>query len=319
VTAAAPVRASRDAYRDVLGRLLEEDERIWCLDSDTGLFDRSWLAGRARYLNLGIAEQNLLGVAAGLAAAGARPFVTTMAVFASLRALEFVKVDIAVPGLPVRIVATHGGLAAGHLGPTHHALEDLAIMRVLPNMTVVVPADAAATEALIRQACDLPGPVYLRLGRKPTPACGAGEAARLGRAHVLHEGSDVTIAACGAVPVLRALAASERLRQAGIGARVLDLHTVRPLDVDALVRAAAETAGIVTVEDHSASGGLGSAVAEVVAEHQPARVVRIGVAEVPQWDAGDHEALLDRRGVTERAIAGAARDVTRKAKVPHGR
>lgn len=168
-------RAAREVYRDVLVELLGEDERYVCLDSDTGLFSAtSWGEGARRYLNLGIAEQNLMGVAAGLARSGRIPFVNTMATFAATRALEAVKLDIAWNDLPVRIVATHGGLSAGHLGSTHHALEDLAVMRMLPNMTVLVPADGPATESLVRAGAELPGPVYLRLGRGATPSIAPG-------------------------------------------------------------------------------------------------------------------------------------------------
>ena len=163
-------RATREAYRDCLLPLLSRHPELMCLDTDTGLFsaEHATAAGE-QYLNLGIAEHNLMGMAAGLAACGRIPFVNTMAAFAASRALEAIKIDIAYNRLPVRIMATHGGLAAGHLGPTHQALEDLAVMRVLPDMTVVVPADAAATEAFVEQSLDLPGPLYVRLGRKPTP------------------------------------------------------------------------------------------------------------------------------------------------------
>ncbi|MGH3658463.1 MAG: hypothetical protein ACRDUA_17550, partial [Micromonosporaceae bacterium] len=162
--------SAREAYREVLTELMAADERVWCLDGDTGLFDANAFGpAKDRYVNLGIAEHNLIGTAAGMAAAGLIPYVNTMAAFAATRALEAVKVDVAYNALPVRIVATHAGLAAGHLGPTHHALEDLAVMRVLPGCTVVVPADAEQAVRAVRATADLPGPVYLRLGRGPTP------------------------------------------------------------------------------------------------------------------------------------------------------
>ena len=174
--------AARAAYRDLLIRLMAGDPRIYCLDSDTGLFAGADFGSAAdRYLNLGIAEHNLMGVAAGLAASGRIPFVNTMATFATTRALEAVKIDIAYNRLPVRIVATHGGLAAGHLGPTHHSLEDLAIMRTLPGFTVVVPADSAAAEEAVLQTLDLPGPAYIRLGRSATPPIDRGPTAPVRR------------------------------------------------------------------------------------------------------------------------------------------
>ncbi|MEV4259128.1 hypothetical protein AB0J52_38725, partial [Spirillospora sp. NPDC049652] len=181
-------RSAREAYSAVLPELMLADERLYCLDSDTGLFDRdAFAAVPGRYLNLGIAEQSLMGTAAGLAASGRIPFVTTMATFAATRALEAIKIDIVYNALPVRIVATHGGLSAGHLGPTHHALEDLAVMRALPGLTVVVPADADQAEAAVRQSAELPGPAYIRLGRKATPDVGGGPF-EIGRAQWLRRG-----------------------------------------------------------------------------------------------------------------------------------
>ncbi|MGA5068061.1 hypothetical protein ACPB9E_30505 [Streptomyces exfoliatus] len=168
--AAAP-RPAREVYRDTLAGLLADDERLTCLDSDTGLFSPvDWGDEAGRYINLGIAEQNLMGAAAGLARSGRIPCVNTMATFAATRAVGAVKLDIALNNLPVRIAATHSGLSAGHLGSTHHSLEDLAVVRLLPHMTVLVPADAAAAEEMVRASVDLPGPVYLRLGRRhPRP------------------------------------------------------------------------------------------------------------------------------------------------------
>lgn len=305
----APARwSTRDAYRDALVALVREDERVVCLDSDTGLFDKVEFGPAAhRYVNLGIAEQNLMGVAAGLAACGRIPFVNTMATFASTRALEAVKIDIAFNALAVRIVATHGGVAAGHLGPTHHALEDLAIMRALPNMTVVVPADAASTSELLRQALELRGPLYLRLGRGPTPDLDdSGSGPRLGRAQQLRHGDDVTIAACGPYPVLAAVAAADQLSGMGVGATVLNLHTVKPLDSAALVAAAERTRVVVTVEEHWRSGGLGSAVAETLGELAPTRVLRVGVPDRFVAVAGAQEDLLEVCGITAAAVVARA-------------
>ncbi|GGV68751.1 transketolase [Streptomyces longisporoflavus] len=304
VTAEPPVaqeeRAAREVYRDVLVELAAADERYVCLDSDTGLFSgTAWGSAAPRYLNLGIAEQNLMGVAAGLARSGRIPFVNTMATFAATRALEAVKLDIAWNDLPVRIVATHGGLSAGHLGSTHHALEDLAVMRMLPNMTVLVPADAAATEHLLRASARLPGPVYLRLGRGATPALPPGaEPVRIGAAQCLRRGDDATLIATGPHPVLTALDAADELAAAGIEASVLNMHTIKPLDRQAIVTAAARTRGIVTVEEHWAAGGLGSAVAEVVAEQGVACPVRrVAVADRFAAGTGGHRHLLERNGI----------------------
>jgi transketolase len=298
--------AARDAYRDLLVKLMADDPRVFCLDSDTGLFSGVDFGPAAdRYLNLGIAEHNLMGTAAGLAASGKIPFVNTMAAFATTRALEAVKIDIAYNALPVRIVATHGGLSAGHLGPTHYALEDLAIVRTLPNITVVTPADASATEDAVRQSLGLPGPVYVRLGRKPTPPLDAGPI-EVGRAQRLRDGGALVIYACGPHPVLAAMEAAESLASRGVEAAVLNVHTLKPLDVAAIVAAARHVPVAITVEEHWRAGGLGGAVAETLAEHAPTRLARIGMPDVFADLAGDQEHLLGRYGITgERIVAGA--------------
>jgi len=297
---------TREAYRDLLVKLMADDPRLYCLDSDTGLFsgvDFGPAAGR--YVNVGIAEHNLMGVAAGLAASGKIPFVNTMATFATTRALESLKVDIAYSGLPVRIAATHSGLSAGHLGPTHHALEDLAIMRSLPGFTVVTPADATATEEAVAQSVDLPGPVYLRLGRKATPALEAGPA-ELGRAQILREGGDLVVFACGPHPVLASLAAADLLAADGVRAAVVNVHTLKPLDVETIVSSARNVKAAITVEEHWRSGGLGGAIAETLSEHAPTRVARIGMPDTFAQEVGGQEHLLDHYGITGERIAATA-------------
>lgn len=308
-TVAAGPRATREVYRDTLAEVARADERVVCLDSDTGLFaGTDWGPAAERYINLGIAEQNLMGVAAGLARLGHLPFVNTMATFAATRALESVKLDIALAGLPVRIAATHGGLAAGHLGWTHHSLEDLGVMRMLPGMTVLIPADAAATEQLVRASLDLPGPVYLRLGRGATPELGPDlPALRIGQAQRLREGRDVTLVATGPHPVHMALTAAALLAAEGIEAAVLNMHTVKPLDRDALAAAARRGAGIVTVEEHWATGGLGSAVAEAVAENGACPVLRVAVADHFATGHGGQGYLLERNGITPDSVVARAR------------
>lgn len=297
-------RSSREAYRDALIAAMPGDQRLVCLDSDTGLFlGQDFGAAADRYLNLGISEQNLLGAAAGLAKMGRTPFVNTMATFASTRALETVKIDLAYANLPVRIAATHSGLSAGNLGPTHHSLEDLAIMRLFPNMTVLVPADAAATTTLFQQCLELPGPVYLRLDRTPTPVLEvAAPPIRIGQAQLLRQGEDVLLVCCGPYPVALALEAAELLSARGVQATVLNMHTLKPLDELAL---AGIEAPVVTVEEHWRSGGLGSAVAEALAE-TGRRVLRIGVADQFVSTAGDQKYLLERSGITAESIERAA-------------
>jgi transketolase len=297
---------ARAAYRDLLIRLMADDPRIYCLDTDTGLFaGADFGAAAGRYVNLGIAEHNLMGVAAGLAASGKIPFVNTMATFATTRALEAVKIDIAYNRLPVRIVATHGGLAAGHLGPTHHSLEDLAIMRTLPGLTVVVPADSAATEEAVLQARDLPGPAYIRLGRSATPPICRGPT-RIGQAQRLRDGSDIAIFACGPYPALAALAAAEQLAGHGIDATVINMHTVKPLDTAAVLAEAQRMPALITVEEHWRAAGFGGLIAETLCEHAPTRLARIGMPETFAQVAGDQAYLLDRYRISHEEITATA-------------
>lgn len=296
-------RATREAYRDTLLSLLNDHPDLMCLDTDTGLFsaDHAATAGE-QYLNLGIAEHNLMGIAAGMAACGRRPFVNTMAAFAASRALEAIKIDIAYNWLPVRIMATHGGLAAGHLGPTHQALEDLAVLRVLPGMTVVVPADVGATEAFVTQSLDIDGPMYVRLGRKPSPPLPEGPPPIIGKAQTLRQGTDVVLACCGPYPVLACLAAAEVLARYGIDATVLNLHTLRPFDTETLVASALPASLVVTVEEHWRHGGLGGAVAEALAETTPRKVLRLGVPDRFVDEVGDQEHLVTYYDLTAERV-----------------
>ncbi len=298
--------AARDAYRDRLIKLMADDDRLYCLDSDTGLFTNADFGPAAdRYVNLGIAEHNLMGVAAGLAASGKIPFVNTMATFATTRALEAMKIDIAYNALPVRIVATHGGLSAGHLGPTHHSLEDLAIVRSLPGFTVVVPADANAAEDAVVQSLDMSGPVYIRVGRKATPPLDAGPA-EIGKVQTLREGRDLVIFAAGPYPVLESLEAARLLADLGVEASVLNVHTLKPLDVEAIVAAVGDAPAVITVEEHWRSGGLGGAITETLSEHAPTRVARIGMPDTFAQVVGGQEHLLDHYGITGERIAATA-------------
>lgn len=305
---AAPAGDMREASRQALLKLAQQDPRIYCLDSDMGgLEDGFGAALPGQYIQVGIAEANLMSMAAAMASVGKIPFVNTMAGFASARACEQVKIDIAYNRLPVKILASHAGVAAGHLGPTHHALEDLAVMRAFPNMTVIVPADAAEIARAVEAAVHIPGPVYIRLGRKPTPPVYDGEHAfEAGRAVELRPGRDVTIVACGPYPILAALEAHDRLAETGVSARVLNAHTLKPFDTAAIVDDAARVRGFVTVEEHNIIGGLGSAVAEVVAEHAPCRLRRIGIPDVFCDHVGGQKELLTTYGVTADRIVEAA-------------
>ncbi|MFJ8532176.1 transketolase family protein [Streptomyces sp. NPDC093591] len=299
-------------FRSALVRLAARDRRVWCCDSDMGgLLGSFGTELPEQYVDVGIAEAALMGVAAGLAAGGKIPFVHTMASFAMLRAGEQVKVDIAYNRLPVHIAATHGGLSGGLLGPTHHALEDLAVARALPHMTVVVPSDNVSAAALVPLLVELPGPSYSRLERRgdgdPSPV--SDEPFVLGRARRLRAGGDVTIVACGPHPVRAALDAAGLLGAAGISARVLEMATLKPLDGSALLDAATATGRIVTVEEHNVIGGLGSAVAEVLSEQLPVPVRRIGVRDRFSTYVGDHAELLRHHRITDTAVAAAAADL----------
>lgn len=297
-----------DAYRKALLELAAQDSRIYCLDTDMGGLETSFAAHLPhQYVDLGIAEANMMTIAAAFAKVGKIPFANTMAAFASARAYEQVKIDIAYNNLPVRIVATHAGLSAAQLGPTHHAQQDVAAMRSLPNMTVLVPADAAETVKIVQAAAYFPGPVYIRLGRRPTDLVYHSDYdLTIGRAIELRPGQDVTIVATGAHPVLAALQAYDHLATFGISARVLNMHTIKPLDLEAVVAAAQETRGLVTVEDHSIIGGLGGAIAETLAEHMPAPIRRIGIADTFCDCVGDHGELLEIYGITAAGITEAA-------------
>lgn len=297
--------ATRQAYHDRLMALIGADPRVVCVDTDTGLFTTGDAAAAGeRYIDLGIAEHTAMGVSAALAAAGWIPFVNTMATFAATRALEAVKINIAQNRLPVRIMATHGGVAAGHLGPTHYALEDLAVMRALPHMTVVVPADARATASVVEQAADLDGPLYVRLGRKPTPLL-PGDLAppAIGRIQPLRDGNDVLIVCCGPHPVLASLEAATELGRAGIGAGVLNAHTLKPFDRGTLLARASTAALVVTVEEHRMAGGLGGAVTEALAEAMPRRTLRIGLPDDLPTTSGSPDHILRRHGLHPRDIA----------------
>jgi transketolase len=255
-----------------------------------------------RHINFGVAEQNMLIGAAGLATLGLIPLACTYAAFATLRACEQIRSFICYAKLNVKIVCSHGGIEVGWDGPTHHGTEDVAIMRAMPNMRVVVPADAVATSALIRQVVDQDGPVYFRMGRNPTPLIYSNDQPfTIGKAIALGDGGDATLVAMG-VMVSVALDAVEILNRQGIRAFVLDMHTVKPLDREALLDAAKTTPLIVTLEDHNVIGGLGSAVAEFLSGCHPMPVLRIGVPDV-FTESGDPALLFQKYAMDVQSVA----------------
>lgn len=251
----------------------------------------------------------MVGTAAGLAMSGFRPFVSTFAVFATGKMWEQIRQVVAYPSVPVRIVATHAGLTVGEDGASHQMLEDLSNMRVLPNLRVVVPADAVEAAAATRFAasCD-DGPIYLRLARAAFPVLhDAGFSFRLGKAEILAEGTDVTIVACG-VMVSAALEAAQRLADAGISAEVINASSIKPIDAETIVASAAKTGAVVTAEEHQIVGGLGSAVCELLSENRPTRVVRVGVDD-RFGQSGDADALLSHYGLDADGLVAAANQI----------
>ncbi len=274
--------STREAYGNVLEKLGAENENIIVMDADlskstkTNGFMKKF---PERFINAGIAEADLMGMAAGLALSGKTVFASTFAMFAAGRAYEIIRNSIAYPKANVKICATHAGITVGEDGASHQCIEDLALMSVIPGMTVVHPADGVSTEELVRQAAALDGPVYVRLGRLGIPVIyGEHEEIQLGKAKTLREGSDHTVIACGMM-VGEALAAAEELAKDGIDVRVIDMHTIKPLDEEAIVKAASETKSIITAEEHSVIGGLGSAVASVTSRRCPTRVTMVGVQD----------------------------------------
>ena len=297
--------ATRDAYGKALVDLGRQNRDIVVLDADLSTSTKTALFAKEfpdRFFNMGIAEQNLMGTAAGLAASGKIPFASTFAVFATGRAFEPIRNAIAYPRLNVKIAATHAGLTVGEDGASHQCMEDIAVMRVVPNMTIMCPADGVETEAVVRAAAAYKGPVYIRLGRAKVPMVYSeeGYSFEWGKGITLREGSDVTIIATG-IMVSMALEAAEDLMAGGISARVIDIHTIKPIDRELIIKAALETGAVVTAEEHSVIGGLGSAVAEVLGETVPVPVIRVGVEDT-FGESGTAEELLIKYGLTPGCI-----------------
>ncbi len=303
--------STRQAYGQELLALPATFEKLLVLDGDISRSMQTVEFGKEypdRHLNLGIAEQNLMGVAAGLALGGYLPIVSSYAVFLSMRALEQVRTSICYPKLNVKIVASHGGLTPGNDGPTHQGIEDMGLMRGIPNMTVIMPADGYSLQDLLRQACTIDGPVYIRLTRDAVPYIyESTDSCQIGKANTLVDGNDVTLIAIGDM-VQWAIRASEQLAAEGIQARVIDMHTLKPLDQQAVISAASETGAIVTVEDHSIFNGLGSAVAEVLVENYLVPMKRIGLRDTFA-ESGPYEMLLEKYGMSTQNIYQAAKEV----------
>ena len=300
--------ATRDGFGEEIVALGKENRNVLVVDADIG---KSCKTGDFRkqlpeqYLNVGIAEQNCAGVAAGLATCGKIPFVVTYAAFGSMRMCEMIRQEIAYPHLNVKIACSHGGVTPANDGASHQAIEDMGILRTIPNMTVVMPADYSSAKKLVRAAAEFDGPVYLRFTRDAIPVIyGEDEEFELGKAKLLKDGKDVAIIANGDT-VRLALEAAEVLEAKGVKARVLDMHTIKPLDEAAVKACIDEIGRIVTVEDHNILNGLGSAVCELVAEAGKGRVKRIGIRD-QFGQSAPYERLLAMNGVTVEDIAAAA-------------
>lgn len=262
---------AREIYGRTLAYLAETNDKIVGMTADLEKTTAiKFFADKypERFYNVGIAEQNMFGIAAGLAKGGLIPFVSTMAIFATMRAGEQVRTDIAYQNLPVKIIATHAGIAFGHAGTTHHCTEDFAIMRAIPNMTVICPADGIETSKAVQACIDIPGPVYVRIGRGFEPPCYESDdyEYEVGKAITMRDGTDFTIICCG-IAVLQAMNAAKTLAENdGLSVRVINMHTIKPIDRDAIIKAVLETRRILTIEEHNIYGGLGDAVGSVIAE-----------------------------------------------------
>jgi transketolase len=302
-------KSLRDAYGATLVELGRIRPEIVALDADlsgstrTGKFAAKF---PDRFFNMGIAEADMISTAAGLAVGGKIPFASTFAVFASGRAWDQIRQSVCLGNVNVKIVATHGGITVGEDGPSHQALEDIAIMRVMPHMTVVVPADAAQTEAVIRYAADHVGPMYIRLARDKFPVVfDTPETFQLGKGEILRHGPDVALIGCGMMTSV-CLDAADTLAAAGIVATVVNMPSIKPIDEELLIELSTTCGAFVTAEEHSILGGLGSAVAEVICENEPAPVIRVGMKS-EFGKSGTADELLDYFGFNAASVVEAAR------------
>ena len=302
--------ATRQSYGEALAELGKEKENIVVLDADLSSATKTGIFAKAfpeRFLNMGIAEQNMMSVAAGMATSGLIPYVSSFAVFASGRAYDQIRSSIAYPKLNVKICATHAGITVGEDGATHQMLEDISMMRTLPNMTVLSTSDDVQTKGAVKEISKIEGPVYLRLARLATPVIyNENTKFEIGKGCQFGEGTDAAVIATGVV-VAEALKAQEELAKKGINIRVIDIHTIKPIDKEMIIKAAKETKKIITIEDHSVIGGLGSAVCEVLAEEYPTKVTRMGIKDT-FGTSGKAEELMKYFHITAEDIIKQVKD-----------
>ncbi|MCY6354559.1 transketolase family protein [Clostridium sp. ZS2-4] len=302
--------ATREAYGKTLAQLGQENENIVVLDADLSKSTKTADFKKVcpeRFINMGIAEANMMAVAGGLSTCGKIPFASTFAIFAAGRAFEQIRNTICYPKLNVKVCATHAGITVGEDGASHQAIEDIALMRSIPNMTVINPSDAVETEAAIRAIAEYNGPCYVRLGRLGVPVINDNPEYKfeLGKAITLREGKDAAIIATG-IMVDAALEAYNTLAEEGIKVKVINVHTIKPLDVNVITEAAREAGVVITAEEHSIIGGLGSAVCEALSENYPVPVVRVGVKDV-FGESGKPDELLKAYGLTADDIVKAVK------------
>jgi transketolase len=308
--------SQRKQYGKALVELGKERGDIVVLDADLSSSTRTADFAAVfpeRFFNCGIAEQNMMDTAAGLAASGKTVFVSTFAVFGTGRCYDQIRQSIAYPSLNIKIVASHAGITVGGDGASHQIVEDIALMRVLPNMTVIVPADSAETYKAVKTVASMPGPVYVRIGRSDVPSItDPASPFEVDKAPVMRDGNDITLIGCG-IMVSKCLEAAEELVKHGVDARVVNLHTIKPLDEKTIVRAARETGGVVTAEEHSVMMGMGSAVAMVLVENFHVPMKRVGIPDV-FGESGACDELMGKYGLTVDNIVEAAHDVLKRKK-----
>ena len=297
-------KATRQSYGEMLETLGEENPNIVVLDADLSAATKTSIFAKKfpdRFFDMGIAEANMMGVAGGMASCGKIPFVSTFAAFATGRAYDQIRSSICYPNLNVKICATHCGITVGEDGATHQMLEDLALMRVLPNMTVICPSDDVETKCLIKEIANIKGPVYVRLARLATQGIyEENQTFEIGKAVQIGEGTDATVFATGVV-VPEAIRAKEILEKEGIHIRVVDMHTIKPIDKEMIIKSAKETKKLISIEDHSIIGGLGSAISEVLTEEYPCKLVRMGIKDI-FGQSGNAVELLKYFGLTSEGI-----------------
>ena len=297
-------KATRESYGEALVELGKENEKIVVLDADLSTATKTQLFAKEfpeRFFDMGIAEANMMGTAAGFASCDMIPYASTFAVFAAGRAYDQIRNMIAYPNLNVKICATHCGVTVGEDGATHQMLEDIALMRTVPNMTVISPSDDIETKYLVKEISKIKGPVYVRLARLKTGKIyEEGSKFEIGKAIQIGDGTDATVFATG-VTVEQALIAKEKLEEQGINIRVVDMHTIKPIDEEMIIKSASETKKLISIEDHSIIGGLGSSICEVLADKKPTKLTRLGINDT-FGKSGKAEELMEYFQITSEKI-----------------